>query len=396
MPTATAQPTVTLSPLPSPTALPRYDLVLVGALLIDGSGLPAQPDTTVALRDGRIAAIGSADELPFSSDTPVRDLGGAALLPGITNTHAHTEAISEPELSMWARAGVTTLRDLGGSRRAMFARRAALAAANRPDMPRLLAAGPIVTVPGGHPIPVDGLDESVLAVRGPDDARAQIQALLDDGADVIKIAVSGRTDTNWPELSDAEIRAITDTAHARGVRVTAHVDRTSALMRAVENGIDDAANMPRSVISDEQIARMVERGVGLTPTIQVYEALAEQRGNLAEWRRVIMPVMYDNLRRFVAAGGLLALGDDYGNPGVALGMPLPEIRHWLAAGLTPAQIIVAATQGGAAVCGLSDQLGQVRPGFVADLLAVDGDPQSDIEALARPVLVVRMGRVIAG
>jgi imidazolonepropionase-like amidohydrolase len=351
---------------------------------------------TVAIRDGRIAAVGPRSTVPFSPEITVRDLGGAALLPGIINTHAHTESISEADLTTWTRAGVTTLRDLGGPRSATVARRAALAATNRPDMPRLLVAGPIVTVPGGHPIPIDGLNESILAVRGPDDASDQIQALLDDGVDVIKIAVSGRTDTNWPELSNAEIRAIADTAHARGAHVAAHVDRTGALMRAVESGIDDAAHMPRSLISDEQIARVVGRGVGLTPTIQVYEALAEQRGNLAEWRRLIMPVMYDNLRRFVAAGGLLALGDDYGNPGVSFGMPLPEIRHWIAAGLSPTQVIVAATQGGATICGLGDQLGQVRPGFLADLLAVDGDPLSDIEALARPVLVVRMGRVVVG
>src|SRR5581483_5044738 len=181
------------------------------------------------------------------------------------------------------------------------------------------------------------LSDQVLAVRGAEDARAQTLALIDAGADVIKIAVSGRADVDWPELSDAEIAGIAAAARERGVRVAAHVDRSAGLRRAVENGITDAAHMPRDRMPDALIALMVARGVVMSPTIAVYEALAAERGNLPEWRRATMPVMYDNRRRYVAAGGLLALGDDYGNPGVELGMPMAELRHWIAAGLTPMQ-----------------------------------------------------------
>ncbi|HMO56931.1 MAG TPA: amidohydrolase family protein, partial [Roseiflexaceae bacterium] len=166
-----------------------------------------------------------------------------------------------------------------------------------------------------------------------------------------------------------------------------------ALRRAVLNGIDDAAHMPRDRMPDELIAEMVARNVALVPTIDVYEGLAEERGNAEEWRRTILPVMYDNLRRFAAAGGTLALGDDYGNPRVALGMPMPEIEHWLAAGLTPLQVIVAATHGGAIVCGREEQIGRLLPGMAADILVVAGAPLDDIGALARPVLVVRDGEV---
>jgi imidazolonepropionase-like amidohydrolase len=166
-----------------------------------------------------------------------------------------------------------------------------------------------------------------------------------------------------------------------------------ALRRAVEQGIDDAAHMPRDRMPDDLVALMVVGGVALVPTIAVYEELAVERGNAAEWRRVVLPVMQDNLRRFIAAGGMLALGDDYGNPGVPLGMPMPEIRHWLAAGLTPMQVIAAATQGGAAVCGLAGEVGSLRVGMAADILAVEGDPLADMGALERPALVLRGGRV---
>lgn len=400
-PSPTGQPTPSQeialpSPVPSPSpVLPRYDLVLRGGTLIDGSGGSLVPDTAIAIQDGRIAAVGSAATLVFAPGTPVRELPGTTFLPGFVNAHVHTWELPDDQLRGWTEAGVTTVRDLSGPLDLLVARRDAFAASGDATMPRLLVAGPMVTVPGGHPLPIYGPSDRVLAVRGPEDAAAQTARLIDAGVDVIKIAVSGRTDTDWPELSDAEIRAITETAHARGVRVTAHVDRAIALRRAVANGIDDAAHMPRDQMPDALIAEMVARGVALVPTIDVYEGLAEERGNEAEWRQSVLPIMYDNLARFVAGGGTLALGDDYGNPRVALGMPLPEMRHWLAAGLSPMQVIVAATHGGAIVCGLEGEIGQLKPGMVADVLVVDGDPLSDIDALERVRLVVRGGDTIA-
>ncbi len=178
------------------------------------------------------------------------------------------------------------------------------------------------------------------------------------------------------------------------MRVAAHIDRVAALRRAVENGIDEGAHMPRDRMPKELIRLMVQRNVALIPTIDVYEELAEVRGAGAAWRRTTLPVMQENLRRFVVAGGTLALGDDLGNPGVALGMPMAEIRHWLRAGLSPMEVIVAATRVGAAVCGLDDQIGAVRPGMIADLLVVNGDLLTDSAALERVALVMHNGVII--
>jgi imidazolonepropionase-like amidohydrolase len=396
-------PTVTLSPRPSATPVATtdvpivtFDLVLSGGTLIDGTGGPPLSNAVVAIRGDRIAAVGPAGTIPIAPGTPTRDLGGKTVLPGFINAHAHTSMLSDQALKVWTRAGITTVRDLSGPRDAIIARRNALAASADATLPRLLVAGPMVTVPGGHPIPIYGLSDSVLTVQGPDDARTKITALLDAGVDVIKIAVSGRSDVDWPELSNEEIGAITATARARDVPIAAHVDRAVALRRAVENGITDAAHMPRDRMSDELIALMVERDVALVPTIAVYEALAEERGDAAAWRRTTLPVMQSNLRRFVEAGGRLALGDDFGNPRVDLGMPWAEIDHWLDAGLAPMQIIVAATHGGAVVCNLEDQLGTIEPGKLADILVVDGDPLADIRVLERVAFVVRGGEVIPG
>lgn len=392
----TPLPPTPLPPTPTPLPVPAYDLVLLNVTLIDGTGAAAQPASAVGIRDGRIAAIGAAATFAYSADSPVRDVNGATLLPGFVNAHVHVNGLSDDQLREWARAGVTTLRDLA-SPSELIARRDQLAASGDPSLPRLLVSGPLVSVPGGHPFAVTTpiLRVNAVAVSGVAEAQATTEILVASGIDQIKIAVSGRTDVSWPELSDDEIRAITTTARAYGVRVSAHVDRSSGLRRATRNGIHDAAHSPRDRIPDDLIAEMIERNVALVPTIAVYEALADSRGQAVQWRRITQPIMYDNLVRFAAAGGLLALGDDYGGvPGMPLGMPMAEIKHWLKAGLSPLEIITAATRNSAIVAGLGDELGTVEVGKRADLLLIDGDPLTDIYALKRPLLVLRDGVII--
>jgi len=139
----------------------------------------------------------------------------------------------------------------------------------------------------------------------------------------------------------------------------------------------------------------VERGVSMSPTISVYEALARHRHKDAAWHKQMQPLMYDNLRRFVAAGGTLALGDDYGGvPDMPVGMPMAELLHWQAAGLSPQQIIEASTRGSALAMGLEAELGTVEVGKVADLLIVRGNPLADLSTLTRPILVVHHGQIV--
>jgi imidazolonepropionase-like amidohydrolase len=396
-PAPTAVPTPTAVPVPTEVPAPRYDLVLLGATLLDATGAPPLPDAAVAIQGPRIVYAGPAEGLVYSADTPVRDLHGATVMPGFINVHVHINGHDDDQLRRWTRAGVTTIRDLGGPLVDLVARRDRMRAAGDPSLPRLLVAGPIVSVEGGYPFAVaeQALRVEGLMVRDAEHARATIDTLADGGADAIKLAVSGRTDVHWQELTDEQVAAITSTAHARGLRVSAHVDRVVALRRAVLHGIDNAAHSPRDRIPDDVLRLMVERGVSLTPTISVYEALAQQRGTVSVWRKRMQPVMYDNLRRFVAAGGILALGDDFGGvPGMRAGMPMAELLHWQAAGLSPQQIIEASTRGSALAAGLEEELGTVEAGKLADLLVVQGDPLADLNALAQPLLVLKGGQVV--
>jgi imidazolonepropionase-like amidohydrolase len=394
-PSATAVPPTATPAPPTDTPLPSYDLVLSGGALIDGTGAAPIANMAVAIRGGRIAAVARAGELAYSSDTPVRELAGATILPGFINAHVHTMNLSDEELRAWVRGGITTVYDLGGPLELNAERRDRIVGGDDRSLPRMLVTGPIINVQGSFSTQIRSDSDEVLVVDGPEDAREKVLGLLDGGADMIKIALSGRTDVNYLELSNAEVAAITAAAHSRGAQVVAHVDRAVALRRAVENGVDAVAHSPRDRIPDALIALMVARGVELSPTIAVYEGLARDRGNLPDWRRYIRPVMYDNLRRFAAAGGTLALGDDYGGARqMTVGMPADEIGHWLAAGLTPMEVIVAATAGSARVLGLEDEVGRIAPGFAADIFVVDGDPLEDIDALVRPLLVVHGGEEV--
>ncbi len=252
-----------------------------------------------------------------------------------------------------------------------------------PDHPRVVVAGPIVSVPGGYPGSHWGPDIH-LSVRGPDDARTQVDGLLDRGADVIKIALEAAGAHELPMLSDAEIGAIAATAHARGVRVIAHVDVSASLERAADNGVDAAAHMVRDRLPDRLIQKLVARGFHIVPTLRVFGVTPD--GN---------HVMLDNLRRFAAAGGKVALGDDWGNRGTTTGMPWGELQLFERAGMSPMQIIIAATRNGAWACNRDRDLGALEPGRLADLFVVAGDPTAELRALERVTLVVLGGRVAA-
>jgi imidazolonepropionase-like amidohydrolase len=308
---------------------------------------------------------------------------GATILPGFINAHVH-RGYSEANLKAWAQAGVTTVRDLGVAPwDDAFARRASLRA--DPANARLVAAGPLLTVPGGYPMVPWGM--AGLAVTSHQDAISQTNWLLDAGADLIKIAIDsgGSFGRQIPILSPAEAAAIVRTAHARGVRVSAHVLRTTDLARALDAGADDIAHMVEDVLPDALIGRMVATNTYWVPTLEL-------------WQRVGLPGKQPvtNLGRFVAAEGKVALGTDYAGYAAPfdLGMPVTEIGLMAEAGMTPMQIIVAATKNAAIVCGLGRELGTLEPGKLADVLAVDGDPLADLHALTQTRLVIREGAII--
>jgi imidazolonepropionase-like amidohydrolase len=344
--------------------------VVLGTL-IDGTGADPLPDAALVVRGQRIVAIGSRAQMTLPDQAQVFDLPEATILPGFVNAHVHN-AYKRSTLSAWAAAGVTTVRDLGQRYPfPYFATRDRLNA--DPHHARLVAAGPLVTVPDGYPIA--GNNFASLTVTSAADARQKIDSLVDEGAEVIKITLtSGRA----PSLSAEEAAAIVQTAHERGVPVTAHATTAVDVQRALDAGVDDIAHMATDRVSERLLRRMVAADIAWVPTL---DALDGRGGG--------------NLRRFVAAGGRVALGNDAGYlEGLEIGMPLREITLMREAGMSPMQIIVAATKHASEVCRLDHLLGTLEVSKLADVLVVRGDPLRDLNVLGNVLLVMHSGMVV--
>jgi imidazolonepropionase-like amidohydrolase len=285
------------------------------------------------------------------------------------------------------------VRDLGvfgPYTRAKFVTRDTLNA--NPKCARLFAVGSFINVKGGYPIAYWG--GYAVTITSPEKARRAVNKLIDDGADVIKTAMeSGYAfgQSGWPLLSPWEAKALVDTAHERGKPVTAHVTSARDLKRALDAGVDEIAHMVVDEVSEQLISRMIESGTRWVPTLELWQGVSR-----------IYPISHGtmaikNLARFVEAGGEVVLGTDYaGAPNVNfdLGMPIHEIEWMQEAGMTPMQIIVAATKNGARSCNMENELGTLEAGKLADVLVVDGDPLADIHALTNTHLILREGKLI--
>jgi imidazolonepropionase-like amidohydrolase len=251
----------------------------------------------------------------------------------------------------------------------------------------VVAAGPFITVPNGYPIVPWGATNAV-PVNSPEEARAAVNQLIDQGADIIKIALESGGDFGRPisTLSLPEASAVVEAAHARGILVSAHVTTSPDLPRALDAGVDDIAHMVVDYPSSELLARAVRQGVVWVPTLELWRVV----GYGHEPRAVA------NLHRFVEAGGTVALGTDFDgyDAPFQLGMPIIEMELMQQAGMSPMQIIVAATRNAARVSGRLSDLGTVEVGKIADLIVVQGDPLHDIHAMADVRLVLRSGVII--
>ena len=380
--TAALAAALVLAACDSPT-IANGTLALVNGTLITGTGAGPVGDAVVVLNGPTIVAAGPRSRVLVGQAERVIDVAGATILPGFINAHVH-DAFSGVRLEVWAQAGVTTVRDEGigaaaGNLPDLIAFRDAYW--NEPRYARLVSAGYMMTAPGGY---------GRLAVSSAEEARLRAHEQLDQGADMLKVAVedgiAGRTDMNV--LSREALAAIVEVAHGRHTLVSAHVTDARFLQTVVSAGVDDAAHATWDPVPDSTFRQMIARRIAMVPTLTVFEAYGALAGSQA------------SLRRFVALGGDVALGNDYtdppqnGFPHFDLGMPMWEIRRMAEAGMSAAQIIVAATRNAARVCGLLDSLGTLEAGKIADVLVVNGDPLRDLNALADVRLVIHGGVVI--
>jgi len=397
--------------------VPDDALVIAGGTVVDGTGSAPIADGVVVVSGDRIVAMGEAADFEIPESATVLDAGGGSILPGIINSHTH--ATDNPVVRRTFLAdGVTTVCNLGAS----FDQLPRFDQATAPDGPaaRGFWAGPIITAPGGYPGPVYGF-EFTYEVATPAEARAAVTDLLDRGASMIKIALApGDPRDPWPVLDLETVRAIVGEAHARGVLVRAHVFEPYLVEDIVlPAGIDVIEHSPFPILSPEQeasvldsddprsqlfdveapeygrlLARVVEQGIVMVPTLDAQIGSLFRKLHRSPIEQIVVDVHVEAVHRFHALGGIIAVGNDYGaNPDVESGMPLTEMKLLLAAGLTPLEVIEASTRNAAFVCGQGDALGTLEPGKLADVIIIDGDPLSDLEAMDRVLAVVNDGQV---
>jgi imidazolonepropionase-like amidohydrolase len=384
--------------------------VRAGRLFDGANSVAGQP---LVLVDGqRVVAVQTGGQPPAGIE--VIDLGAATLLPGLIDTHLHLafDASDDPVgrlggagdgevlggMRLAARscldAGITTVRDLGD--------RGYLALRLRGEFtgdvaagPHVLAAGPPITTPQGHCWYLGGEAE------GTDGIRAAVRAHAERGVDVIKVMASGGDLTPSTHVYQAqyglgELRAAVEEAHRHGLPATAHAHAPAAIANAVAAGFDmiehctfiaaDGIHADPDII--DAIARagtVVSVTVGMLPAILPPPRVA-----------AVVPQVALVIRQLCEAGIPIVCGTDAG-----VGPPKPHhvLPYGVArladiGGYSPLEALRAATSAAAQACGVGSRKGRIAPGFDADLLAVDGDPLTDLAALRAVKAVFRSGQQV--
>jgi imidazolonepropionase-like amidohydrolase len=383
--------------------------------------------STLAIEGGKIAGV--APGFGAAGDARVIDLSGHSCLPGLMDMHVHLSSqysaksdierfrLDAADLAyrsvVYAErtllAGFTTVRDLGAAYDVNIALRDAV---NQGLVrgPRIFAAGRAIASRGGHADPSNGMrDDLALAVpdrtvNGAASARRAVRQRYQDGADLIKITATGGVlsvarSGHAPQFTEDEIRAIVATARDYGFHVAAHAHGAEGIKRAVRAGVHSIDH--GTLIDDEGRKLMKQRGTWLVPTIIAGKFVAEQaklEGFFPELVRpkaaAIGPQTQDAFAKSYQAGVKIAFGTDTGvSPH---GDNAKEFAYMVEAGMPPLAAIRSATLATAELLGVSDRLGALEAGKLADVIAVPGDPLADVGVLQRVSFVMKEGAVYKG
>jgi imidazolonepropionase-like amidohydrolase len=394
-------------------------LLLRPAAVFDGQD--RHPNWAVLVEGNKITAVGPADKITAPAGARTLELPGQTLLPGLIEGHSHlllhpynetpwndqvlqeAPALRVARATVHARrtleAGFTTVRDLG-TEGAGYADVGVKQAINQGIIPgpRMLVATRALVATGSYgpkyaaevELPqgaqeADGVDGIIRAVR----------EQIGKGADIIKVYADyrwGPNESSRPTFSQEELTLIVNTARTAGRPVVAHASTPEGMRRATLAGVETIEHGDGGTLEVFQL--MKQRGVALCPTVAAGDAISQYRG----WKKGTDPLppgiqqKHLSVAAALKAGVTLAVGGDVGV--FAHGDNVRELVQLVEDfGLTPLQVLRAATSGNAQIFHLADR-GRIRPGLLADLVAVEGDPTQQVQALRQVRLVVKGGVVV--
>ena len=394
--------------------------------ILDVDSGKLQNEKTLVISDNRIVAVENGF-IQGSGEDELIDLRAFTVLPGLIDMHVHIEGQSSPdryikqftanpadvafEAAVYAErtlmAGFTTVRDLGGSG-VNIALRKAIAKGLTPG-PRIFTCGKAIATTGGHADPTNGRSYELMGdpgpkegvVNSPEDGKKAVRQRYKEGADVIKITATGGVlsvakNGQNPQFTIEEIKAITQTAKDYGMLSAAHAHGDEGMQRAIKGGINTIEH--GTMMSEETMELMKEYGVYMVPTISAGKEAARNAEIpgyfpevVAKKAREIGPLIQDTFSRAYKKGVPIAFGTDAGV--FPHGKNAGEFTYMVAAGMPAADAIKAATITNATLLGMGDSLGQLKSGFLADIIAVEGNPMDDVSVLERVQFVMKDGKV---
>jgi imidazolonepropionase-like amidohydrolase len=402
--------------------------VIHAGTLIDRPGKAPRRNATLIVRGGKIEAVRDGfDAGPAGAE--VIDLRDRTVLPGLIDSHVHLDSdragnegllaglTESRELrayeALWnakktLNAGFTTVRNLGDGAGATLALRDAIAR-GWAEGPRIIDAATSISTTSGHMDARLGLAEELHPAMphdnlcdGPEECRKAVRLQIGRGADVIKIATTAGVNSRigaglGKQMFDDEAKAIVDTAHLYGKKVAVHAHGADGIALALRAGADSIEH--GTLIDDESLRLFRQTGAYYVPTLSTVNGYLERiaanpnayspevRAKI-DWR---ISITGQALQKAVPAGVKIAFGTDAGVS--KHGRNADEFELMVKHGMTPTSAIHAATVNAADLLGLSSEIGTLEPGKAADIIAVAGDPLSDVTVLKQVGFVMKGGKV---
>ncbi len=395
--------------------------------LIDTKSGKVLTEKTVVVSGNKITSVENGYVGPKNSEDTVVDLKSKTVMPGLIDMHVHIEnetnpksyledytlndadvafnSVSYAEITLMS--GFTTVRDLGGSGVNVALRNAI--DANKVKGPRIFTAEKALATTGGHADPTNGAKKSIIGNPGPkegvvngvEDARKAVRQRYKNGADLIKITATGgvlsvaKSGQN-PQFTIEEIKAICETAKDYGFHVAAHAHGDEGIQRAILGGVKTIEH--GTLMSAETMEMMKKHDVYLVPTISAGKFVSEKAKIPNYYPAIIVPKaldigpkIQDMFGRAYKAGVGIAFGTDaavfyHGDNG-------KEFGFMQEAGMPAIETIQSATVTNAMILKMEDQLGQIKAGYLADIIAVDEDPTKVISTMETVTFVMKNGVV---